>query len=93
MSKNVRTKLGTAEIFYSAKITPKDKKYSVRTPSGKLIHFGARGMQQYKDQALGKYSKLNHGDKKRRDRYRSRHSKDMYNDPERPSYYSWRYLW
>ena len=48
------------------KSTRADKKYMFRK-EGKLYHFGARGMQQYKDQTgLGLYKRLDHGDSKRR---------------------------
>ena len=87
------------------KSTRKDKKYMVRTPKGKLIHFGAivngKPMEHYKDSTgLGLYSKYDHGDKKRRDKYRARHSKiflkdgsPAYKDKEQSAYYSWVYLW
>ena len=93
MKKIVKTSKGNAIIFYDPRVTPKDKKYSVITPSDRLIHFGARDYEQYKDQALGLYRSLNHNDKKRRYLFRKRHAKDYYDDPEYPSYYSWWYLW
>lgn len=92
-SKVITTSKGKATIFYDPAITPKDKKYAVRTPEGKLIHFGARNYSQFKDQALGLYKSLDHNDKARRDRYRQRHKTDNYKDPEYPGYYSWFYLW
>ena len=82
------------QIFYDSRITPAGKKYSVITPMGRLIHFGATGYQQYKDSTgLGRYSHLNHLDKCRRDRYKARHASDDYNNPEKSSYWSWHYLW
>ena len=77
------------------------KKYSVITPSGKKIHFGAVGYSHYKDTTgLGVYSHLNHLDKKRREKYRKRHEKIKtksgklaYKDKEQPSYYAYHYLW
>jgi hypothetical protein len=89
----VKTPQGKATIFFDAMTTPKNKKYSVYTPTNRLIHFGDRSYPQYKDQALGKYKKLDHNDPVRRKRYRKRHIGDNYNDPEYPSYYSWNYLW
>lgn len=89
----VITSNGPAVMFYDARITPKDKKYSVYTPRGRLIHFGASSYEQYKDNVLGKYSKLNHLDKNRRKQYQARHSKSNYLNPEYPSYYSWHFLW
>jgi hypothetical protein len=83
------------------KSTRKGKKYSVITPSGKTIHFGALEMEQFKDSTgLGLYSHLDHGDKKRRDRYLAR-AKGIKNkkgeltwkDPESANYYAVRYLW
>jgi len=83
------------------KSTRKGKKYSVITPSGKKIHFGASGMEQYKDSTgLGLYSHLDHGDKERRKRYlaRAKGIKDKngnltWNNKESPNYYSVHYLW
>jgi hypothetical protein len=83
------------------KSTRKDKKYMVRTPKGKLIHFGQIGFEQFKDSTgLGLYSHLDHGDKNRRRLYRLRHraiktkdGKPAYKDKESSSYYSWNYLW
>lgn len=83
------------------KSTRKGKKYMVRTPKGKLIHFGASDMEQYKDSTgLGLYSHLDHGDKKRRKSYlaRAKGIKDKngnltWNNPESANYYSVKYLW
>ncbi len=83
------------------KSTRKGKKYSVITPSGKKIHFGALGMEQYKDSTgLGLYSNLDHGDKKRRKSYlaRAKGIKDKngnltWKDKESANYYSVHYLW
>ena len=83
------------------KSTRKGKKYMSRTPSGKLIHWGALGMAHYRDSTpLKLYSHLDHNDKKRRDRYRARHKeiklKDgtpAYKNKESPSWWSWTYLW
>lgn len=87
------------------KSTRKDKKYMVRTPNGKLVHFGAivngKPMEHYKDSTgLGLYSKYDHGDPKRRANYRNRHKaiklKDgtpAYKNKESSSYYSFTYLW
>tara|TARA_Y100001970_G_scaffold196195_1_gene238562 strand:- start:191 stop:901 length:711 start_codon:yes stop_codon:yes gene_type:complete len=59
---------------------PGDKKYTVRVMNKKTrkirhIHFGAKGYEQFKDSTpLGLYSSKNHGTKKRKDAYYSRHS-------------------
>jgi len=73
----------------------------VTTPNGKIIHFGARDMEQYKDTTgLGLYSHLNHNDKERRRLYlaRAKGIKDKngnltWNNPESANYYSVKYLW
>ena len=83
------------------KSTRKGKKYMVRTPKGKLIHFGASDMEQYKDSTgLGLYSHKDHGDKKRRKSYlaRAKGIKDKngnltWKDKESANYYSVHYLW
>ena len=89
-----------------SKSKAKNKKYAVRTPGGKLINFGAikpdgTPYAQFKDSTgLGLYSKYDHGDKARRERYRARHRKILtkegrpaYLDREQPSFYSFRFLW
>ena len=87
------------------KSTRKGKKYMVKVPSGKWIHFGAIvnmiPMEQFKDSTgLGLYSKYDHGDKKRRASYRARHKaiklKDgtlAYKNKNSASYWSMKYLW
>ena len=83
------------------KSTKKDKKYMVKTPSGRWIHFGARGMEQFKDSTgLGLYSKFDHGDKERQRRYlarakgiKNKKGELTYKDPESANYYSVKYLW
>ena len=83
------------------KSTRAGKKYMVRSPQGRLIHFGALGYQHYKDSTpLKLYSHLDHKDKVRRDRYRKRHEAiktkaglPAYKDPEQGAYYAWKFLW
>jgi hypothetical protein len=83
------------------KSTRKEKKYSVITPKGKTIHFGASGMEQYKDSTgLGLYSHLDHNDKERQKRYlarakgiKTKDGKLTWNDKESANYYSIFYLW
>jgi len=83
------------------KSTRKGKKYMSRTPSGKLIHWGQMGASHYRDTTpLKLYSHLDHNDKKRRDRYRARHSKILlkdgtpaYKNKESPSWWSYNFLW
>jgi len=83
------------------KSTRKGKKYMVKTPSGKWVHFGSSSMQQYKDSTpLKLYSNLDHGDKKRRTSYLAR-AKGIKNkqgnltwkNKESANYYSIRFLW
>jgi len=83
------------------KSTRKGKKYSVITPKGKTIHFGASEMEQYKDSTgLGLYSHLDHNDKERRKSYiarakgiKTKDGKLTWNDRESANYYSIFYLW
>jgi len=79
--------------------TRKNKKYMVITSKGNTIHFGDKRYSQYKD-SIGKYSSLNHGDKKRRDRYlkrakgiRDKEGNLTWKNKESPNYYSIKYLW
>lgn len=70
----------------------KDKRFAIRSPSGKLVNFGLWPFN-------GKGTFLDHGDEKIRQAWRARHSKIMrqgkpaYQDPESPDYYSWNILW
>lgn len=57
----------------------------------KKIPFGDARHQQYHDR-LGFYKHLDHYDKKRRDLYRRRHSKDIGNKYS-SGWFSWYYLW
>ena len=60
------------------------KKYRAEFEGGKHTDFGASGMSDYT---------INQ-DKDRRERYRSRHRKDLEtNDPTRAGYLSWYLLW
>ena len=69
----------------------KDKKYMVLTKKG-VIHFGAKGYQQYKDK-LGHYKHLDHLDKKRRERYYARHGDRYTTNKESAKYWSHKILW
>tara|TARA_R110000772_G_scaffold142661_1_gene252317 strand:+ start:1190 stop:1573 length:384 start_codon:yes stop_codon:yes gene_type:complete len=77
-----------------------DKKYSVVTPMGKIIYFGSRLHEQFKDTGLGFYSKFDHLDVSRRAAYKARHKairlksgEFAYMSPEQPSFYSYWMLW
>lgn len=74
------------------------KKYNAileRIKDGKQVKipFGALGYQQYKDNALGLYSKFDHNDKERRERYKARHNIYLREGFYSPEYFSWFYLW
>lgn len=78
----------------------KHKKYSVITPSGKVVHFGDKRYGHFKDKALGVYKALDHGDTTRRRSYRrrargikNRQGKAVFQDKESPAYYSYNFLW
>lgn len=62
------------------------------TGQEKRVPFGAKGYEQYKDKALGIYSKSDHLDPKRRTAYRKRHAGE---DQAKFSsgYFAWKYLW
>ena len=61
------------------------------------VHFGgirANGVPygQYRDDAMGLYSKYDHGDKARRRRWLNRHAEDGFK-PFSASYFARKYLW
>jgi hypothetical protein len=72
--------------------TANNKRFSIRSPSGKLINFGQWPFS-------GKGAFIDHGDEKIKEAWRARHSKIMkqgkpaYLNPESPEYYSWNILW
>jgi len=72
----------------------KNKKYSVYVKNSKggmkLIHFGDKRYEQYKD-ILGHYSSLDHLDKKRRNNYYTRHGEAKSKDSAK--YWSHKILW
>jgi hypothetical protein len=70
----------------------KQKKYDVYKDGKFITSFGSRAHQHYFDK-IGKFSHLNHLDKKRRKLYRMRHKADHINDPTKAGYFAWRYLW
>ena len=87
-------KNGTLNALYQPfKSKAKNKKYSVyilNDGKKKLIHFGDNRYGQFKDK-LGVYSNLDHGDKKRKDNYYSRHGKT--NDKNTALYWASKTLW
>lgn len=76
----------------------KHKKYvailiNKKTGRQKIINFGDKRYQQYKDSTgLGLYSHLDHNDSKRRANYRKRHSANSL-QPYSANYFSYYYLW
>ena len=73
------------------------KKYDVYQGDTFITSFGQKHpngvpYEQYKDK-IGYYSKYDHNDKKRRDRYRQRHRGDYIDDITKAGYYSWKFLW
>jgi len=85
--------------FDYKKSTRKDKKLMVKTPSGKLIHFGNPKYQHFKDRTKI-WSKLDHNNTTRQNSYLSR-SKGIKNkkgeltwtNPESANYHAIRILW
>lgn len=83
------------------KSTRKNKKYMVKTPSNKWVHFGDSRMEQYKDTTgLKLYSNLDHNDEKRKKNFlarakgiKNKSGELTYKDPESSNYYSINYLW
>lgn len=67
------------------------KRFSIKSPSGKMINFGVWPFK------TGTY--LDHSDEKIRSAWQARHSKIMkegkpaYLNQESPEYYSWNILW
>ena len=81
------------KLYKPFKSKAKNKKYSVyvmKNGKKRLIHFGDKRYQHFKDK-LGKYSSLNHGDKERRKRYYARHGKT--NDKNTAKYWANKILW
>lgn len=80
------------------KSTHKDKKLMVEV-DGKIIHFGDRNMEHYRDKT-GFYKNLDHNDEQRRKSYIARASgiknkegKLTKDDPSSPNYHAIRILW
>jgi hypothetical protein len=63
--------------------TRKDKKYRVRRPDGKWVHFGAYGMQDW----------TKHKDDTRRERFRQRNARWADSSKWSPSFLSFYLLW
>ena len=66
--------------------TRKNKRYMVKTPKGKTIHFGAKGGSTY----------IDHGDLKKRENYIKRHKAlgtENWEDPNTAGFWSRWFLW
>jgi len=80
------------------KASNRKKKYDaiiedVVTKRQQKVPFGSSAHEQYRDDTgLGRYTKLNHNDKKRRENYLARHAKTM-TKKFSPSYFAAKYLW
>ena len=90
--KNKKNKIELYKPFVSK---AKNKKYSVyvkneKTGKPKLIHFGDKRYQQFKDM-IGHYKNLDHGDKSRRKQYYARHGPAT--SKNTPKYWSHKILW
>ena len=84
---------------YNYELSSRKGKKLMTVVDGKLIHFGASGMEHFKDKT-GIWSKLDHGDPKRRKNYLTRtagikdkEGKLTKDDPSSPNYHSRRILW
>ena len=96
LPKGTKWERGTGEKKYKVRLPP-----SAQYPNGRTVQFGAKGYQQYKDQTpLRLYKKSDHGDAKRRDRYRKRHGALRCKNGElcikkkySPAWFSWHFLW
>jgi hypothetical protein len=91
------------DLYKPFKSTRKHKKYDIyvldNNNKKKKISFGDTKYQHYFDK-LGKYSHLNHNDKKRRESYRRRargiknYSGQLtFKLKHSPNYYAYKYLW
>tara|TARA_Y100000361_G_scaffold49298_1_gene42816 strand:- start:5871 stop:6140 length:270 start_codon:yes stop_codon:yes gene_type:complete len=80
-------------LYKPFKSSAKNKKYSVyvmKNGKKRLIHYGDNRYEHYRD-TIGKYSHLNHNDKKRRDSYYARHGDTT--DKNSAKYWSHKTLW
>ena len=76
--------------FVSALPTKKYSVYVRRDGARRLIHFGDKRYGQFRDR-LGHYAHLDHGDRKRRERYFARHGRTK--DKNTAKYWANRVLW
>ena len=93
-------KMSDWEILDFDKSTRKNKKYMVAFKNKKdntnikILHFGAKGYEQYFDSTpLSLYTHLNHNDEERRKNYVSRHKGFIKKGYYSPGWLSMKYLW
>lgn len=84
---------------------PRRYKYTAILPDGEKVNFGHRDYEHYRDSVPrllggGLWSHLDHGDKRRRSNYRSRHSgvrtgsgQRAYMQRYSPAWFSYHFLW
>jgi len=77
---HLANKYGIGKVFKSSR---KDKKYMVKNPDGKMVHFGANGYADY----------TAHKDKERRKRFRTRNQKWSSSPKWSPAWLSYNLLW
>ena len=71
------------KLLSVTKSTRKDKKWMAEFDTNKIIHFGARGMDDY----------IIKNDKEQRERYRARHASGKTAKPDTADSLSFRLLW
>ena len=80
---------------YNAVLQNRKTAREVRVPFGAIKKDGTPHVQYKDSTGFGLYSAYDHGDKKRRDRYRARHHKEQasFRLYYSPGYFAWRFLW
>ena len=83
------------KLYKPFKSKAKNKKHSVyvmKDGKKRIIHFGYKRYQHFKDR-IGLYKNLDHNDKNRRRLYYIRHKEKNIKDKSRPKYWSHKILW
>lgn len=84
--------------------TRKGKRFKIRSPAGKLVHFGVwrdePAWLSSVERREGRGTFIDHQDPEVRAAWRARHSRitdargrPFYQNPESPEFYSWHILW
>ncbi len=83
VSKRKRSKMvgGTKVVYWTS--TRSDKKWTTKTPSGRIVHWGHPTMKDY----------TQHHSKKRRSNYRKRHAGILLKDGSRAIDKKWSAAW